>query len=249
MLSDELRELRDDNRRLAAAIRQVKRDIAWDRVIDAAIRMCRVLCKAELAELDAKYRADQPRVPAGNTDGGQWTDVGGAGGVGAWSGEGNRNESPAKGPQLAQARGGLRGGRGRPPVTDEEARNLPPEKNPAVREGMARGDRYDDAAAEAHRAFRELHKLDPNAPRPNKHFDPDDISEASTQQLRQYTADLQARIQQLSRGRYQDQTPVGGSTGFGRNFTTAVSNIRSQREGERLGPCTKTRKRERRSES
>ena len=28
-----------------------------------------------------KYNPDQPRVPAGNSDGGQWTDEGGSGGV------------------------------------------------------------------------------------------------------------------------------------------------------------------------
>lgn len=32
-------------------------------------------------ELGAKYRLDQPRVAAGNPDGGQWTDAGGGGGV------------------------------------------------------------------------------------------------------------------------------------------------------------------------
>jgi hypothetical protein len=31
---------------------------------------------------DQKYNPDQPRVPAGNSDGGQWTDGGGAGSAG-----------------------------------------------------------------------------------------------------------------------------------------------------------------------
>ena len=129
-----------------------------------------------------------------NADG----DVGGAAGIGSGSGEGGSGTRPANGPQVAQARGGLRGGRGRPPVTEEEAPSLPPEKNPAVREGMARGDRYDDAAQAANLSFRALRKLDPDAPRPKKPFDPDDPSEASTQQLRQYKADADARIKQLS---------------------------------------------------
>jgi hypothetical protein len=34
----------------------------------------------ELGTLDNKYDPNQPRVPAGNSDGGQWTDAGGSGG-------------------------------------------------------------------------------------------------------------------------------------------------------------------------
>ena len=68
---EELAELRRAHHETKRDLQQLKRDIAWNRVIDDAIHMCRVLCKAELAELDAKYRADQPRVPAGNPDGGQ----------------------------------------------------------------------------------------------------------------------------------------------------------------------------------
>ncbi|MEO8883721.1 MAG: hypothetical protein ABI377_09980 [Devosia sp.] len=33
--------------------------------------------------LEQRYSPDQPRVPAGNADGGQWTGVGGLGGGGA----------------------------------------------------------------------------------------------------------------------------------------------------------------------
>ena len=77
---DDLAELRRAHHETKRDLQQLKRDIAWNRVIDDAIHLCRVLCKAELAELDAKYRADQPRVPAGNPDGGQWVDEGGGGG-------------------------------------------------------------------------------------------------------------------------------------------------------------------------
>ena len=34
-----------------------------------------------LGALERRYRADQPRVPAGTPDGGQWTDVGGGAGM------------------------------------------------------------------------------------------------------------------------------------------------------------------------
>lgn len=92
----------------------------------------------------------------------------------------------------------LRGGRGRPPVSEEEARKRPPEPDPVVREGFARADRYDDAAAEAQRALRDLRKLDAKAPRPNKPFDPDDLSESNTRQLQQYKSEAEARIKELS---------------------------------------------------
>jgi hypothetical protein len=35
-------------------------------------------------EFRRKYSPDQPRVPAGNPDGGQWTDAGGGGGGAAY---------------------------------------------------------------------------------------------------------------------------------------------------------------------
>lgn len=72
-------ELRREQRAIERDLLLLKRDLAWQDVIDKAIRMCRLLRDAELAEIDAKYRPDQPRVPAGNPDGGQWVDVGGGG--------------------------------------------------------------------------------------------------------------------------------------------------------------------------
>jgi len=50
------------------------RALLWGRVIDA-----------KLHDLDCAIKAfdsNQPRVPAGNPDGGQWTDAGGGGGAG-----------------------------------------------------------------------------------------------------------------------------------------------------------------------
>lgn len=74
-------ELQREHRAIQLDLLLLKRDLAWQDVIDKAIRMCRLLRDAELAEIDAKYRPDQPRVPAGNPDGGQWVDVGGGGGT------------------------------------------------------------------------------------------------------------------------------------------------------------------------
>lgn len=72
--------MRRDHRVIQRNLLLLKRDLAWDDVINKAIRLCRLVRDAELAELDAKYRPDQPRVPAGNPDGGQWVDEGGDGG-------------------------------------------------------------------------------------------------------------------------------------------------------------------------
>jgi hypothetical protein len=41
------------------------------------------------AALSAKYSPDQPRVPAGSSDGGQWTAAGGGGDVGGEAGGGD----------------------------------------------------------------------------------------------------------------------------------------------------------------
>ncbi len=76
-------KLQREHRAIQLNLLLLKRDLAWQDVIDKAIRMCRLLRQAELAELDAKYRPDQPRVPAGNPDGGQWVDAGGGDGTAA----------------------------------------------------------------------------------------------------------------------------------------------------------------------
>jgi hypothetical protein len=50
----------------------------------------------ELSRLDNKYDPNQPRVPAGNSDGGQWTDSGGSGaGIGV-SPQGNLPDAIAR---------------------------------------------------------------------------------------------------------------------------------------------------------
>jgi hypothetical protein len=48
-----------------------------------------------LSTLDNKYDPNQPRVPAGNSDGGQWTDTGGSGGGIGVSPQGNLPDSIA----------------------------------------------------------------------------------------------------------------------------------------------------------
>jgi len=60
-------------------------EIEHERRVLAAIRAGLNEVKAELARrraLDAKYSPAQPRVPAGNPDGGQWTDRNGGQGIG-----------------------------------------------------------------------------------------------------------------------------------------------------------------------
>lgn len=56
-------------RQLILAIAELKSEIAYIRVMQAARELRRVL-------LEQRYRPDQPRIPAGNPDGGQWTDDG-----------------------------------------------------------------------------------------------------------------------------------------------------------------------------
>lgn len=72
MVPDELQELRADLRRIAAGIRRVKRDLAWQRLIDDGIRVCRLLRQVEMAEA-VKYDPNQPRHPAGTSEGGRWS--------------------------------------------------------------------------------------------------------------------------------------------------------------------------------
>jgi len=48
-------------------------EVACVRVLMAAQRYADALLRED------KYSPDQPRVPAGNPDGGQWTDAGGSG--------------------------------------------------------------------------------------------------------------------------------------------------------------------------
>ena len=94
-------KLQREHRAIQLNLLLLKRDLAWQDVIDKAIRMCRLLRQAELAELDAKYRPDQPRVPAGNPDGGQWVDAGGGDGTAAAgvaaTAPGGRNHHPRRG--------------------------------------------------------------------------------------------------------------------------------------------------------
>ncbi|TXR48982.1 hypothetical protein [Phyllobacterium endophyticum] len=50
----------------------------------------------ELGTLDNKYDPNQPRVPAGNSDGGQWSDAGGSGGGIGVSPQGNLPDAIAR---------------------------------------------------------------------------------------------------------------------------------------------------------
>ncbi len=81
---------------------------AWDATLLAlrsevsALRFTLALRHAgELARFDAKYSPDQPRVPAGSSDGGQWTDGGG----------GESFDDDDNSVRVAQATGGRGGGR------------------------------------------------------------------------------------------------------------------------------------------
>jgi hypothetical protein len=58
--AQELDAIRADHARVRQMLADVKSELAWRRFV-------------------RKYRDDQPRVPAGNPDGGQWTDGGGTG--------------------------------------------------------------------------------------------------------------------------------------------------------------------------
>src|SRR5689334_3410335 len=65
-------------------LRRLRGDLA---ALDLSLKALRA------RHLLAKYRADQPRVPAGQSDGGQWTDTGGGGGASGGSGR-VADESP-----------------------------------------------------------------------------------------------------------------------------------------------------------
>ena len=56
---------------------RVQSEVAYLKMLFAGQRFREALRRE--AEREEKYRPDQPRVPAGNSDGGQWTDGGGGG--------------------------------------------------------------------------------------------------------------------------------------------------------------------------
>jgi hypothetical protein len=61
-------------RQRRAEIAAIRRDLeALSRDLHKAFEAAATLAKAELRAALKKYSADQPRVPAGNPDGGQWT--------------------------------------------------------------------------------------------------------------------------------------------------------------------------------
>jgi hypothetical protein len=70
-------ELLRQRRAEIAAIRRDLESLAGD--VRKACEECLALAKAELWAALKKYSPDQPRVPAGNSDGGQWTSDGGNG--------------------------------------------------------------------------------------------------------------------------------------------------------------------------
>ena len=105
MIAEELTEVRRDLKLIKAELRQIERDLAWNRVIDQAIIVCRLLRKLEAAEA-VKFNPNwhlQPRVPKRQDGAGQWSDGGGGGDVHLVGGQGrNRNSSggqqPPRGP-------------------------------------------------------------------------------------------------------------------------------------------------------
>src|SRR4029077_19752844 len=82
MVPDDDESLRRHRAELAAMRGELE---AMKRDLHKAGEECLALVKAELrAALAKKYNPDQPRVPAGDRDGGQWTD-----------GSGVRSETPS----------------------------------------------------------------------------------------------------------------------------------------------------------
>lgn len=171
---------------------------------------------------EQKYRPDQPRVPAGNADGGQWTSEVGGGGIG--SGSGNENDprvfsdaSPdpiRPGAQYAQTvpRRPVAGGGGRGPETPAQSARL------AAVEAQAR-----DAIAR-------VRELDPNW-RPTPSFS--ETVEEHIASAQAETREAQARLSALSRAGIGPGPYAGESIparGPERDFTAA-----ERREINRIG--------------
>lgn len=101
MISEELTEVRRDLKLIKAELRQIERDLAWNRVIDQAIIVCRLLRKLEAAEA-VKFNPNwhlQPRVPKRQDGAGQWSDGGGGGDVHLVGGQRRGRSSSPRGPQ------------------------------------------------------------------------------------------------------------------------------------------------------
>jgi hypothetical protein len=81
-------------RQRRAEIAAIRRDLeALSRDLHKAFAAAATLAKAELRAALKKYNADQPRVPAGGPDGGQWTPEGASGSVDNVRGSSNRGGS------------------------------------------------------------------------------------------------------------------------------------------------------------
>ncbi len=135
---------------------------------------------------ECKYRADQPRVPAGNSDGGQWTS-GGSGVVGRNDPRVISDATPDNewkpGTQYAQNRSG----RGTVSVRIN-GRMVDVEPGQAARLAVAESD--------AQAAFRRVREIDPNW-RPTPSFQ--DTIEGSITTAKEETREAEARLNELAR--------------------------------------------------
>jgi hypothetical protein len=139
---------------------------------------------------EQKYRSDQPRVPAGSREGGQWTDAGGGGGGGRVGGGINDHRiisdatpDPVRpGSQYAQRR---RGGTTRVLVNGRQLEATP-----------AQAARLTVVEAQARDAIRRVHALDPNwKPAPSFR----DTVEGEIAAIHAEAREAQARLSDLAR--------------------------------------------------
>jgi hypothetical protein len=181
-----------------------------------------------------KYRPDQPRVPAGNPDGGQWTDDGGGGGGASGSPAGGARldsgrgrfggaiaKKPETGPitpdgtsvQLAQTGGGRRSGSssGRM-IGGRRIQTTPQEET-----------RIQLSAMNAEAAVRRVQERDPNwKPRPGLY----DSAEGEIRNNERITREAEYRMMELGHGAQPvyEWTPYGFRTV--QNYTGFRQSIR-----------------------
>lgn len=177
--------------------------------------------------MDRKYSPTQPRVPAGNPDGGQWTDGGSDGGLSARTGRNDprvlSDATPDRvkpGEQYAQARG--RRGGGTVLINGQQFELTP-----------AQGARLTAAQARADSAMSRIREMNPEWKRPASEYNtPEGL-------IRAYEADAAAaemRANELAAGRALPGPYSGESIparGPERNFTAA-----ERREINRIGAET-----------
>jgi hypothetical protein len=214
--SDNTRQLSPADDNSATRLERLLRDANNAAALRHALAMIDIEGAHRLAWHRSHFNQDQPRVPAGHPDGGQWTNGGGGGNDSRVISDAPPDNDWKPGAQYAQSRRGRGSGSGRGGGRFNE-----PEPGQAARLALAE--------ARAHDAISRVRELDPKwRPQPS-------AFESVEGLIRTYEAEAveaEARIAELARNGIGPGPFAGESIaarGPGRDF-----NVWERREGNRI---------------